>query len=237
MTVANLCVNLQLLTLFSQIAFAKFSDAIEFKSNKISLFDNSSTPAAIEFKLKGNYQKFDGITKVYFGSDKFHMSNCVFSFTKANADKWQKMNIIGNSVFAIESTMDTFKIDAKVIQDGPNGICQSGESPIISRVFSKSHQCQAWGDPHFVALNGTKFNYQGVGDYLLLKSERLVVQAKFIQYGKTRTSVTNAVAFNYDGSSYIVLTGSKGLDVQEIQVSNKMKVKTSMDDKKGSFKA
>ena len=135
--------------------------------------------------------------------------------------------------------MDTFKLDAKVIQDGGKGYqgldhCQSGKSPTISRVFSKSHQCKAWGDPHFVALNGKKFDYQGVGDYLLLNSDRLVVQAKFIPFVRIKQSPktpkklssTTAVAFKYDDSSYIVtLKGKDKLVLKVIKKSIKKKFK------------
>ena len=78
-----------------------------------------------------------------------------------------------------------------------------------------------------------------MGDYVLLDSDRLVVQAQLTPFnGNKKLSSVTSLAVKYQGSSFIVAYKAKNvLDFKKILVKEEDGIKTAVSAKQNSFSA
>lgn len=88
---------------------------------------------------------------------------------------------------------------------------------------SKSILCTAWGDVHFITCDGVKYDYQGVGDFVLMRSTPADVMIQTRQEAwKTNSAVAinTAIAMKLGNDKLeFYLTPSPSLQVNDVQTA------------------
>jgi len=64
----------------------------------------------------------------------------------------------------------------------------------LKKIKQSPGRCSAWGDPHYTGFNKRKYDWQGKGDFVLLKSRTLTVHTRTSKWGRSRTSVNTKIA-------------------------------------------
>lgn len=69
------------------------------------------------------------------------------------------------------------------------------------RPYCASGNCgRSWGDPHLVTFDGVSYSFQAVGEFVLLRTDDLEIQARYLPWaGSDRVSNGTAVALAADG--------------------------------------
>lgn len=103
---------------------------------------------------------------------------------------------------------EAFRTQMRVSQD-----CVGYQSPAIASVF---------GDPHFITFDGLEYTFNGIGEFVLLRSpdprDQVDIQARFEQMAEVKSSFLSS----------IVVKGNNSL-VIEIRLRPEMSVKYRLD--------
>jgi len=133
--------------------------------------------------------------------------------TGERGDCGLKQQCIGEDYLTGEQWVETdpCKCDEPVDPCCGDGECESGETS--SNCPEDCDDCDdgdCWGDPHLVTFDGLAYDFQAVGEFIMVRSlsDSLEVQARMKPWRGSRVvSVQNAVAMNVAGDQVEVYVG------------------------------
>lgn len=162
---------------------------------------------------------------VKFMNGLIYLPNCSIDIVPDKSDLafvLLQLQDIDTTPFDCNSAMKLLATGTKDLWDGivkesvlnalnPNSDGNSAEIATIlnssNNNNSESSNAGSWGDPHFTTLDGSYYDFQGVGEYQVLKStnDNLQLQVRQQGFGNSKTaSINTAIAYN-NGSDIVSL--------------------------------
>ena len=99
------------------------------------------------------------------------------------------------------------------------GVYELGSRPTLNCCVGSDCPCEgpncrkprtvSWGDPHLITLDGLKYDFQSMGEFVLVKSNvtNLEVQVRQKKFSNDNITVNTAVAANIDGTKVSIHLG------------------------------
>ncbi|ORZ38742.1 hypothetical protein BCR44DRAFT_60665 [Catenaria anguillulae PL171] len=190
-------------------AAASSADAfLKFDQASLQLAVDQAS-GAIQVSLK---EKPSSRVVVYFDAAKTRFDKCALEYSPENWDKPQSLSVVSEPFASLAPKERSLPITFQAYTDSCDEKLQGKTIELpTKRDSDKEGRCAVTGDPHYDTFDNTAlYHYQGVGDFYLVKSEAVSIQARQGKcFGKASCIVGLAVRY---GSASFVIDANKDMN-------------------------
>ncbi|KAI9184118.1 hypothetical protein H9P43_003171 [Blastocladiella emersonii ATCC 22665] len=142
---------------------------------------------------------------VYFDAPNTKFDKCALEFTPQNFNKPQPLTVVSMPYLSIAPAERQVPVTFTAFSDDCNyrHYGKSAQLPTV-REKGKTGQCQVTGDPHYRSFDTRAlYHYQGEGDFYLVKSDFITIQARQGKCFSKATCIV-ALAVRYGPASFVI---------------------------------